>query len=165
MKVLNNGFFSLTLDSTELIKGLRQHDTQPRNGQGFEVMSGVKGKDGSLQRLLSADFPLFPYDALDLSNFPWPQVFRFEKHVVVCNQSSMYEYDATSGWINKLTGITTSSQPWHAASSYDWIYFTNGKVAVVRNPETHAYAVDSSAPVGLGVCNYNGQIIVGDQQV
>jgi hypothetical protein len=162
MKVLSGGHFALTLESKDLLKGLRKNYTQPRNSGGLIELSGVIGKDGVLQRF-NWYWDQITDGLIETDNFPWPQVFQLDKHIVFCNEDSILEYNADFDIVSKISGLTGSTFPWQAASSYDWIYFVNGVEAVVRNPETHAYSLDSSLPVGPGVCNYNGQIIVGNQ--
>lgn len=163
MKVLPNGHFAVNLDSETLLKGLRTHSNQPRNKPGLETLKGVMGKDGTLQRIFASDFTRITGANIDTGNHPFPQIYRLNKHFIICNVASIVEYDGNT-WNTKISGLTPSAYPWYVASSYDWIYLTNGTVAVIRNPETNTYALSTSAPVGLGVCNFNGQIIVGDQE-
>lgn len=164
MKILNNGSFSVNIDSSKLVKGLRTHSNQPRNSEQLSVLAGVQGKDGTLQRVTAAEFERFSGTPIESYNFPWPQIFTLDKHYIICNEDNILEYDGTN-WEIKIDRLLPSAFPWYVASSYDWIYFSNGVTAVIRNPETHTYSLDSSAPIGVGICNYNGQILVGDQQL
>ena len=44
---------------------------------------------------------------------------------------------------------------------YDYIYLSNGKVAVVRNANNFNYTKSTILPVASAMCNFNGQVIVG----
>ena len=44
---------------------------------------------------------------------------------------------------------------------YDYIYMSNGKVVVVRDPATFAYSETTDLPTASSIVNFNGQAIIG----
>jgi hypothetical protein len=94
--------------------------------------------------------------ALDCS-FPYPQFFVLADVMIVCLEDTIYEFDGTS-LTEKLTEITTGST-WSVVDFQSFLYLTNNAVAVTKKQGT--YAIDSSLPAGMCLCNFNGQVLIG----
>jgi len=50
---------------------------------------------------------------------------------------------------------------WSAVDFYDYIYLSNGKIAVVRSASDYTYSTTTDLPSATAICNYNGQVIIG----
>lgn len=160
MKILPNGYFSVTYTSEELSKGLRPTGVMPRNNTYLTKCNGAVGFEGVLKTLSTLSLStVFNINEIIQDDFPFPQLFITDHHVIVCNRTSILEYNG-SAMEEVLTGITTGGM-WSLASSFDFVYLSNGVVAVIRNPENGEYAVDSDAPIASAIGNFNGQILVG----
>lgn len=160
MKILTNGHFSFEVSGAELAKGLRSSAKVSRGKFTLEKSSGAVGIDGELTTLPAIDLHAVMDDALVIKNdFPFPQIFILDNHVLVCNRDSILELVGSTP-VLKLS-LTDGGELWSATSSCDFIYLSNGDVSVVRDPNSGVYAL-SSAPVCSTVCNFNGQIICGN---
>lgn len=91
--------------------------------------------------------------------FPYPQMFVTDNFVIVCTQTVIYEWSGSS--LTAKTGTLTAGIPWSCLDFKDYIYLTNGKVAVTRNAASKAYAVDATVPFATCCCNFNGQVLLG----
>lgn len=153
MRVLNNGFFSLPIVSNKLSKGLRKDSNNQINNHATVECSGVIGKEKVLERLheLTKSFDL-------TVTFPYPQLFIETNIIIVCTSTNIYEFEDDN--LNlKLT--TTAGSTWSLISVHDFVYMSNGIVAVVRNPESKVYSISDDIPTAMAICNFNGQVIVG----
>jgi hypothetical protein len=161
MKILNNGFFSITYTAEELTRGLRPSKRMPRNNKFLTKCQGAVGQDGVLRTLDSLDIPSAISDATFTTNdFPFPQLFVLDKHVILCNRTSIQELIGGE-FTEVITGLSSNGDKWNVAAAFNWIYLSNNVVAVVRDPNTGGWAVDSDAPVNQAACNYKGHIIIG----
>ena len=146
--------FKLTINTQDLVRGLRPSKRAGRNAGYLIQCSGAVGRDGVLQVLDSMT-------ALDLSaitdGFPFPQIFIFPQMIIVCGETDIYEW-ANSTLVLKLT--VSAGATWDAIASGEYVYLSNGEVAVVINPDDQTYAL-SDLPVASCICNYNGQILIG----
>lgn len=55
----------------------------------------------------------------------------------------------------------TAAYPWRAVSYNGFVYMSNGVVAIKRNPNSGLWEVANDLPVATGICDYNGQIVIG----
>lgn len=160
MKVLPNGYFSLSIDGETLAKGLRDSSASGKNSN--RLIQSVKaiGKDGTIQPLPSISLSALMSNALvTKTDFPFPQIFVFDKHIIICNKTSILEY--TSGTLTSKLSVS-SGELWEAIGIGDFLYLSNGTVSVVRDPGSGVYAQSLVGPKCSAICNYNGQIICGN---
>ena len=154
MEVLRNGKFAHRYDTNALIRGIQPNAKQTRSQYGIETLSGMIGVDGSLVSL-----PALTRIATSVITdpFPYPQLFVLNTFSIICGSTKIYEYDGSTLTL-KLT--VTAGAIWDLVSSFNYVYLSNGTVAVERNPDTKVYAL-SSLPKFQSACNYNGQLMLG----
>lgn len=156
LNVLDDGRFELTIESAQLSRGLRPSKRVPRNSGYLVECQGMVGLDGVLQAI--EELTRLDTSAIDTA-FPFPQIFVFTRCIIVCNQTTIYEWDGAS-LVSKLTSLT-AGLAWSAVDLFDYVYLTNGQQAVVRSAATKEYSISSSLPYGTTLCNFNGQILIG----
>ena len=160
MKILPNGYFSYVIDGPTLSKGLRSNAANGKNSYTLIQSIGAIGKDSTLQSLPNIILSDLLEDPLVISNdFPFPQIFTLDRHLVVCNRDSILEWNYDR-LVLKIS--VEGGELWEVASIDNFIYFSNGKVSIVRNPNTGSYTLTTEAPVCSAICNFNGQIICGN---
>jgi hypothetical protein len=162
MAVLQNGQFSITIGSEELARGLRPSKRVPRDSKYLNECEGAVGLDGVLQVL--SDLSLSAVDVSALVNvvFPFPQLFVLERLTIICTLTKIYEL-VSGSLVEKLTvpsGIT-----WSVVDFKDYIYMSNGKVAVVREATSQIWTINYTLPTACSMVNFNGQIMVGAPDV
>lgn len=91
--------------------------------------------------------------------FPYPQIFVFPSVFIVCGETGIFEWDG-SKVVRKLT--VTAWSIWSAVEFGDFIYLSNNKVAVIRSALDKTYSITTDLPIVGTICNYNGQVIVGN---
>ena len=145
--------FSIKVKNLE--KGLRPSEYNVRDNGFLTTCSGMVGRDEVLQAM-----DLLP--RLDITDtFPYPQIFDFTVMTIICSETDIYEW-VDGALVLKLTvagGLT-----WRAVDFNDFIYMSNGVVAVTRDPRTKVYSI-AAQPITTAICNYNGQVIVTDRYV
>ena len=145
--------FSIKVKNLE--KGLRPSEYNIRDNGFLTTCSGMVGRDEVLQAM-----DLLP--RLDITDtFPYPQIFDFTVMTIICSETDIYEW-VDGALVLKLTvagGLT-----WRAVDFNDFIYMSNGVVAVTRDPRTKVYSI-AAQPITTAICNYNGQVIVTDKYV
>lgn len=151
LSMSENGDFKLTIDSSQLVKGLRPSKRSPRNS-GFLIESkGAVGLDGVLQAVEQ----LTRLDTSAVSSaFPFPQIFVFTNVIIVCFQTAIYEWNG-SALVSKLAEVKAGG-PWSAADFFDYVYLSNGRKAVVRDASSKTYFVAgmlTSATLAIGSTN------------
>lgn len=160
MKILPNGYFSYTIDGPTLAKGLRSNSANGRNSNALIQSVGAIGRDSTLQSLPSITLNSLLEDPLVIAeDFPFPQIFTLDKHLIVCNRESILEWNYDQ-LVLKIT--VDAGELWEVASVDNFIYLSNGVVSVVRDPNTGVYALTTAAPTCSAICNFNGQIICGN---
>jgi len=82
----------------------------------------------------------------------------FTNFVVVCGLTTIYEWNG-SALVSKLT--VSAGSPWTAVDFHDYIYLSNGVVAVIRRATDGVYALDSTLPKAEALMNVHGQVMVG----
>jgi hypothetical protein len=159
MEISRYGKFSFTIDPKELSKGLRPSKRVPRNSNYLIECDGAVGRDGVLQVL--DELTRIDTTELGAINFPYPQLFVFTNIILVCTNTKIYEYEtgSLSLKLNVQAGNT-----WTAVDFFDYIYMSNGTVAVMRNPDTRIFTVTSDLPRALAICNFNGQVLIGTSE-
>ncbi len=148
--------FSFTITSEQLTRGLRPSSEAPRDSKFLVESKGAIGEDGvlcaidELTRLATAEVT---------DTFPFPQLFVFTNLILVCGRLKIYELSA--GALSLKYTASTSGSTWTAVDFYNYVYLSNGREAVTRDPDTGVYSVSSTLPKGMSICNFNGQVIVG----
>lgn len=160
MDVDRYGNFSLTIESQQLSKGLRPSKRTPRNSGYLITSEGAVGKDNVLQALDSAT-RMATNTITD--GFPFPQLFVFTNMIIVCGLTKIYEW--VSGSLVLKYAAAAAGGTWTAVDYYDYIYLSNGKIAVVRDAGSKVYSPSTTQPHSTTACNYNGQMLIGAPDV
>jgi len=130
----------------------------PRDSAFLVECAGMVGKDGVLQAL---DQITRIDTSVITDGWPYPNILVGVKHIVVCGSDKIYEWNGT-GLDLKLT--LTAGQvggTWRWLDGHDFMYLSNGKVAVLRDPQSHTYSVTTDQPIAHAICNFNGQPFIG----
>jgi hypothetical protein len=163
-KILPNGIFTFHVPSEVMSKGLRPSSKNQRNSSLLIKSSGMVGIDGTLSVLEKMFMSDAFKDALIIKDdFPFPQLFRVDRVVVVCNRESIVEVGTGNVLTHKID--VASGGKWGISSSGRYAYLSNGVVAVVRDPYTGHYALSDDLFKTFAICNFNGQTIVGTPRV
>jgi hypothetical protein len=160
MAILSNGQFTITIDAQELARGLRPSKRTPRNSKFLVECEGAVGLDGVLQTLSDLNLSLIDPTDLGAPIFPYPQLFVFTNLILVCMPDEIFEYTVANGLTSVLDTITVGIE-WSAVDFNDFIYMSNGKVTVVRNPGDGSWEVTTDYPIAGAMANYNGQVMLG----
>lgn len=147
--------FSFTITPELLLKGLRPQKRMPKD-KGFLVECvGAVGRDSTLQ--IIDELTRMNTSAIT-DGFPFPQIFVFTNLVIVCGRTKIYEW-VNNSLVEKLT--VSAGSTWNAVDFFEYVYMSNGKVAVVRDVGLLAYTVTTALPIASTICNYSGQVMVG----
>lgn len=147
--------FSVTIDTGKLSKGLRPSKRMPRNSGFLVECAGAVGRDGVLQALDE----LTRIDTSVITDpHPYPQIFVFTNIIIICGKTKIYEYVAEA-LVEKLTVAAGST--WSAVDFFDYIYMSNGTVAVIRDAGDKTYSITTDQPTAQAMCNFNGQCLIG----
>jgi len=147
--------FTFTITSDQLARGLRASKRAPRDAKYLVESKGAVGRDG----VLAAIDELTRMDTGDITDaFPFPQLFVFVNLILVCSGTKIYEW-VGGALVLKLT--TTAGSTWSAVDFYNYVYLSNGAVAVVRDEATGVYSVTTDLPTANSILNYNGQVVIG----
>jgi hypothetical protein len=148
--------FTFTVSSDQLTRGLRPSKRVPRDSKFLVESKGAIGQDG----VLCAIDQLTRTSTAEVTDtFPFPQLFVFTNLIIVCGRLKVYEL--TSGSLSLKYTATTGGSTWAAVDFYNYVYLSNGREAVTRNPDTGVYSISSTLPKAMSLCNFNGQVIVG----
>ena len=148
--------FTFTISAEQLTRGLRPSKRAPRDSKFLVEAKGAIGQDGvlcaidELSRLTTAEVT---------DTFPFPQLFVFTNLIIVCGRLKIYEL--VSGSLSLKYTATTGGSTWTAVDFYKYVYLSNGREAVTRNPDTGVYSLSSTLPKAMSLCNFNGQVLVG----
>lgn len=159
MQITRGGKFSFPIGADSLVRGLRPSKRMPRNSGYLVKSSGAVGKDGVLQVL---DEITRLATTVITDGFPYPQIFVFVNMIIICGKTKIYEW-VSGAPVEKL--IVTAGSTWTAVDFFDYIYMSNGKVAVVRSSEDKVYSITTDLPTCMAACNFNGQVIIGATDV
>ena len=160
LSVAQGGKFSFTIKSKELSHGLRPSKSNPRDNDYLITCIGAYGKNNVLQA--SEELVRIATDIIT-DGFPFPQIFAFTNVTIVCGAKKIYELVAGS-LVLKYTAAAAAGM-WNAVDFYDYVYLSNGKIAVIRDAGSYAYSLSSTLPSATAMCNYNGQVLVGAPNV
>lgn len=159
MEIFKNGKFSHVIHGSKLSRGLRDNKRKTRNNDMMIECSGAVGRDNVLQVIEELE-------RLDTSiitdGFPYPQIFVLNQVIIVCGQTKIYELIAGE-LVHKLT-VHLPGSTWRVVDFFKYIYMSNGAISVERDPNRNYY-YGSGLPIATGMCNYNGQIIIGAPDV
>jgi hypothetical protein len=158
--VAKGGKFNFVISSKHLAQGLRTSKRNPRNNDSLVTCAGAVGKDGVLQAI-EALSRLTTTAITD--TFPFPQIFVFTNMIIVCGLKTIYEWNGTTLTL-KYTAADAGGT-WSAVDFYDYVYLSNGKIAVIRDAGSKVYALSAVQPSATAMCNYNGQVIIGSPDV
>ena len=159
MPTRGDGVFTIEIPSGDLAKGLRPSKRSPRNAKFLTQCEGAVGLDNVLQVLDDINLDLIDTSATITDGFPFPQIFVFTKVILVCGKTKIYEWDGSALGAAKIT--VTAGLTWSGVDFGEFIYMSNGKVAVKRSATSQVWSVDSTLPIASGICNFNGQVIIG----
>jgi len=160
MKIFPNGYFSHNISSEELSKGLRPSKRLPRNNSFLTTCNGMVGQDKVLRTIDELSVAWVLTDPLVVKgDFPFPQLFILDKHVLVCNRTSILELVNDVLTLKITVGI---GNRWSCESSFDHIYLSNGIVSVVRDAGSGNYVLSTTLPKTSSICNFNGQVFIGN---
>lgn len=159
MTILPNGEFAVTIQADELARGLRPSAKNPRNSKFLTNCEGAVGIDNVLSVLHD-----LTDDAVDLTailplTFPYPQLFVFPNVIVLCTETDIYEIEAGALSVSLLT--VTAGILWSGISVGEFVYMSNGKVAVVRSAGSQEWSITTDYPIAGAICNLNGQVMIG----
>ncbi len=162
MPTLGNGVFTFDIPTQDLAKGLRPSSRNPRNSKFLTECNGAVGLDNVLQVL--SDLEGSRIDSItDITDgFPYPQLFVFKNLIVVCGETEIFEY---AGGVLTSRLVVAAGILWSAVEFDDFIYMSNGKVAVTRSFSSKVWAVTTDYPIASAICNYNGQVFIGAPDV
>lgn len=158
MEIFKSGKFSHVIHGSKLSRGLRDNKRRTRNNDMMIECSGAVGRDNVLQVIEELERL---NTSVITDSFPYPQIFVLNQVIIVCSQTKIYEWFADE-LVEKLT--VTAGSTWRVVDFFKYIYMSNGKIAVERDPNLQTYSL-SSLPLATGMCNYNGQIIIGAPDV
>jgi len=156
ISVAQGGKFTFTIKAKELSQGLRPTKRNPRDNDFLVTCIGAVGKDGVLQ---VPDVLTRIATELITDGFPYPQIFVFVNMMIVCGLTKIYEWDGAT--LNLKFTAEEAGGIWSAIDFYDYVYMSNGKIAVIRDAGSYEYSVSTVQPSATGICNYNGQVIIG----
>jgi hypothetical protein len=146
--------FSFIIETGQLATGLRPNKRTPRESTFLTESKGAFGSDG----VLSSVDELSRIDTSDITDsFPFPQIFVFTNMIIVCGRDKIYEL-VNNSLALKLT--VTGKSTWAAVDFYNYVYLSNGLVAVIRDPDTGVYSITTDLPSASDICNFNGQVII-----
>ena len=147
---------SIVIASDALIRGLRPSKRVPRDSQFLIDCQGAVGRDGSLQGL---DGLTRLATTAITDGWPYPQLFVCTNHIIICGATAIYEW-VNSALVSKISGLTAGS-PWTLVDFYDYLYLSNGTVAVVRRATDGVYATITTLPKAEALVNHGGQVLAG----
>ena len=147
-------------DLSELGNGLRPTIRSAQNLPFLIKSLGVVPREGllvALEQIAQLDTTSLP-----AQTFPFPQFFVLLNCTILCTQVAIYEL-VGSTLTPKIAGLTAGST-WSVVDYVDFLYFTNGKVVVTKDPQSLAYSLRTDLPVGTCLCDFGGQVIVGSPE-
>jgi len=150
------GEFTFTITADQLSRGLRPSKRMPRDSKYLVESKGALGRDG----VLVAIDELTRLDTSVINElFPYPQIFVFTNFILVCGETKIYEY--SGGVLTLVFTASAKGSTWTAVDFYNYLYMSNGKVAVVKDPDTGVYSETLLLPTAVSILNFNGQVILG----
>jgi len=160
MHITRDGGFTFEIDSEDLSKGLRSSKHSPRNEKFLTECTGAIGYEKSLQTIEDMS-DLLVDTSLIIDDFPYPQIFVFTRHIIVCGKTDIYELIGAA-LVHKLNVIACIR--WSAVDFHEFIYLSNGRVSITRDASNGIYSL-SDLPTASTICNFNGQVMLGAPRV
>lgn len=160
MHITRDGGFTFEIDSEDMLKGLRPSEYSPRNEKFLAECTGAIGYEKVLQTIEDITNLLIDTSIIT-DDFPYPQIFIFTKHIIICGETDIYEL-VGAALVHKLN--VDAGIRWSAIDFYDYIYMSNGKVSVTRSATDGIYSL-SDLPIASAICNFKGQVMVGAPDV
>lgn len=154
--------FTFVITAEQLARGLRPSKRVPRDSRFLVESKGAIGRDGvicaidELSRLATTEVT---------DSFPFPQIFVFTNTIIVCGLSKIYEWTGTLLHLKYTVDQQNIGGSWTAADFYDFIYLSNGRIVVIKNPMSNLYELSTDYPHTTSICNFNGQAIIGSPNV
>ena len=145
----------IKIDAGELSRGLRPSKRMPRNSKFLTECSGAVGRDGVLSVL--DEVTRIATTAIT-DDFPYPQIFVFTNVIIVCSSTKVYEW-VSSALVEKIE--VSAGSTWTALDFVEYLYLSNGNVAVVRDAGDKTYSETTDLPTAMAACNFNSQVILG----
>jgi len=139
----------------ELSRGLRPSKRMPRNSKFLTTCNGSVGIDGVLCSL--DEITRISTTAIT-DGFPYPQIFVFTNVIIICGETKIYEW-VSDALVEKLT--VSAGSTWSAVAFAEYVYLSNGNVAVERDALDKTYSTTTDLPTAMAACDFNGQVIVG----
>lgn len=150
--------FSFTIKTDKLANGLRPSKRVPRNSGYLVTCAGAVGKDGTLSVLDG----ITQIDTSCITDaFPYPQIFVLTNMIIVCSSTKIYEW--TGSLVEKLE--VTAGSSWTVVDFYNYVYMSNGVVAVIRDSGDGVYRETTALPTASSIADFNGQVIIGAPDV
>ncbi len=164
MPTLPDGTFSFTITAEELAKGIRPSKRMPRNTKFLTQCKGAVGLDNVLQTLADLVPDRIDTSALVGVTFPYPQLFVFPNIILVCTEATIYELTGIILTL-RLSVVGFEGITWSAVAFNDYIYMSNGVVAVRRRAEDKVWEVTANLPLASGICDIGGQVVIGSPDI
>lgn len=160
LTVIKGGKFYLTLGASHLAKGLRQVEGNARNSEHLVESAGAVGHNGLLQAL---DSLTRMATSTITDGFPFPQLFVCQNMIIVCGLKTIYEW--TGSALSLKYTASAAGGTWDLVEFGDYVYMSNGKIAVIRSAASKTYSLSTTQPHATAMCNYNGQVLIGGPDV
>jgi len=164
--ISRTGKFTYTIKDKVLSRGMRPSNKLPRNNEFLLICYGAVGKDNALVTLASFGVA---EEALGFitDSFPYPQVFLLNDFIIFCGAQTIWELPVGAD-VSALTHVFSTKSPgglWSVLDYYRYIYLSNGKVNVVRDPSSGTYSYNTDLPTAIAACNFNGQALIGGENI
>lgn len=158
METLRDGSFMEVISAEALARGLRPSVRVPRNKKFLVECVGAVGLDNVLQVLEDLENNRIDTSVIG-ATFPYPQIFVCTNMIIVCGEADVYELVA--GALELRIGPVPIGTLWSAIDIGEFIYMSNGRVAILRSPTSGIFASTTFQPTATAICNFNGQVLIG----
>lgn len=149
--------FSFVFDKG-LAFGLANNEKTKRNDPCLVEAYNVRIKDS----ILPYEAILNSFTGLPTCAWPFPQVFKTKRGIIVATDDSLYIADSNYNCTPLGTGFTSADHLWSVADFGDYQVFGNGACTVFRDTTTGTYSEEGDMTHETeSVCNFNGQLVVG----
>ena len=159
MNILRDGTFSFTVGTEELSRGLRPSKRSPRNSKFLVESISAVGIDGVLQVIDDLNVNKIVTELSITDGFPYPQIFVFVEFVLICGETSIYEWDGAA--LTSVLGPVAAGDLWSMVDFQPFIYASNRTVAAFRDADSGLWSVTTNYPIAGAICDFNGQVLVG----
>ena len=142
--------------TTELVRG----DTISVSGE-RRVVASIADNTHLTVKVAFSDLAndTAPFKVMEIIDpFPYPQAFLFTNRIIVCGRTGIYEW-VNNALVSRL--FTSPGSPWTAVEYFDYLYLTNGIVAVIRRATDGIFTTTSLLPRAESLLDVHGQIMAG----